>query len=80
MEIWEVLTAGSNMIFKTEPLIDRLITSICTSHDDHRLFIGSSNGAVRMLSIEDLGSNQSITQDERVFIALLLSEKMVAIE
>ena len=78
MEIWEVSTTGSNMIFETERLTDWEITSICASRDGHRLLIGNSGGTVRMLSVEDLGSNQPITQDERVFIALSPSGKMVA--
>jgi len=63
VEIWEVSTAGSNMIFETEPLTTSSITSICPSRDGHRLSVGSRDGTVRMRDLEDLRSNQPVTQD-----------------
>jgi len=57
-----------------------MISSICASCDGHRLLIRNDGRIVRMLSIEDLGSNQPITQDEREIIVLLPSGKMVATE
>jgi len=78
VEIWEVSATGSNMIFETEQLTDRLISSICPLRDGHRLLIGNDDGTVRMLSLEDLGSNEPVTQDKGEIIALSPSEKMVA--
>jgi len=63
VEIWEVSMSSSNMIFKTEPLTTWHITSICLSHDGHRVLVGSSDGTVRMLNMEDFGSTQPIIQD-----------------
>ena len=63
VEIWEVTETGSNMIFKTEPLTTSSITSICPSCDGHRLSVGSRDGTVRMRDLEDLRSNQPVTQD-----------------
>jgi len=60
VEIWEVSTADSNMIFKTEPLTTSSITSICPSRDGHRLSVGSRDGTVRMRDLEDLRSNQPV--------------------
>jgi len=51
VEIWEVSATGSNMIFETEQLTDRLISSICPLRDGHRLLIGNDGGTVRMLSL-----------------------------
>ena len=82
VEIWEVSTTGSNIIFKTEPLTVRRITSICPSRDGHRLLVGSGDGSVRMLDLEDLRSNEPITQDDtdgQRIIALSPSGKTVAI-
>jgi len=78
VEIWEVSTIGSNMIFETEPLTDWFISSICPSRDGHRLLIGGAVGTVRMLSLEDLGRNQPVTQDKGLVIAFSPSGKMVA--
>ena len=77
VEIWEVSTTGSNMIFETEWLTDWKISSICPSRDGHRLLIGKEDGTVRMLSLEDLGSNQPVTQDKGEIIALSPSGKVV---
>jgi len=78
VEIWEVSTTGSNMVLKIEPP-QGWIRSICPSRDGHRLLIGSGDGVVRMLSLEDLGSHQPVTQDqERHIIALSPSGKIVA--
>ena len=79
VEIWDVSTTGSNMISKTEPLTDGLISSICPSHDGHRLLIGSWGGTVRMLSLEDFGRNQPVTQRKGRIMASPRSGKMVAI-
>jgi len=81
LAVWEVSTTGSNMIFETEQLIDgRRISSICPSRDGHRLLIGDDDGTVRMLSLEDLGSNEPIAQDQRRIVAFSPSGKMVATE
>jgi len=53
VEIWEVSTTGSNMIFETERLTDLWISSICPSRDGHRLLIGHGGGTVSMLSLEN---------------------------
>ena len=78
VEIWEVSTTGSNMIFETERLTDLWISSICPSRDGHRLLIGHGGGTVRMLSLENLGSNKPVAQDKGPIIALSPPEKMVA--
>ena len=78
VEIWEVSPTGSNVIFETEPLTDWFISSICPSRDGHRLLIGGAVGTVRMLSLEDLGRNQPVTQDKGLVIAFSPSGKMVA--
>jgi len=80
VEIWEVSTTGSHMVFKTE---SPATSSICTSHDGHRLLIGSEDGAVRMWNLEDLRSNQSVAQDdtvERRIIAFSPSGNLVALK
>ena len=41
VEVWEVLTTGSNMILETERLTNSLISSFCSSRDGRRLLIGS---------------------------------------
>jgi len=61
VKIWEVSTTGSNMIFKIE---SPTTSSICPSRNGHRLLIGSMDGNVRMWNLEDLGSNQPVTQDD----------------
>ena len=61
VEIWEVSTTGSNMVFEAEAY---LIRSICPSRDGHRVLMGSFDGTVRMLNLEDLGRNQPVTQDD----------------
>ena len=63
VEIWEVFMSSSNMIFKTEPLTTSMIESICPSCDGHRILVGSWDGTVRMLNMEDLGSSQPVIQD-----------------
>jgi len=78
VEVWEVSTTGSNIIFEIEQPTGWMITSICPLRDGHRLLIGKEDGTVRMLSLEDLGSNQPVTQDKGEIIALSPSEKMVA--
>ena len=78
VKVWEVLTTGSNMIFEIDQRRNWVITSICPSRDGHRLLIGNYRGTVTMLSLEDLGSNQPVTQDKGGIIALSPSEKMVA--
>ena len=64
VKIWEVSATGLNMILKTEPLTTEPITSICASRNGHRLLMGSRDGTVRMWNLEDLGSNQPVTQDD----------------
>ena len=64
VEVWEVSATGSNMVFETDPLKIQPITSICPSRNGHRLLIGSEDGTVRMLNLEDLGSSQPVTQDD----------------
>jgi len=61
------------MVFK----ISDWITSICPLCNGHRLLIRKNDRAMSMLSLEDLGSNQPVTQDEQPAIALLSSRKMV---
>jgi len=81
VEIWEITETGSHMIFKTEPLTTSSITSICPSHDCHRLLVGSRDGAVRMRDLEDLRSNQPVSHDVTdvpLIIAFSPSGKMVA--
>ena len=78
VEKWEVSTTGSNMIFEKEQLIDWSISSIFPSRDGHRLLIGNHDGTVRMLSLEDSGSNEPITQDKGRIVAFSPSGKMVA--
>ena len=81
VKIWEVTETGSRMIFKTEPLTTSSITSICPSHDGHRLLVGSRDGAVRMRDLEDLRTNQLVTHDVidvPLIIAFSPSGKMVA--
>jgi len=81
VEIWEVSATSSNKIFETGPPTTSLISSICPSRDGHRLFIGSTDGTVRMLNLEDLADNQPITQDDTDkprIIAFSPSGKMVA--
>ena len=81
VEIWEVTETGSKMIFKTEPLTISSITSICPSHDGHRLSVGSPDGTVRMRDLEDLRSNQPVTHDVTdvpLIIAFSPSGNMVA--
>jgi len=63
VEIWEVSTTGSYMIFETEPLTTSNLTKICASCDGHRLLVGSFDRTVRMRNLEDLGSNHLVTQD-----------------
>ena len=63
VEIWEVSMTGSKKIFKTEPLNTSPISSICPLRDGHRLLVGSVDGTVRMLNMEDLGSSQPVIQD-----------------
>jgi len=77
VEIWEVSTTGSNMIFEIEWLTDWKISSICPSRDGHRLLIGNHRGTVRMLSLEVLGSNQPVTQDKGEIITLSPSGKVM---
>ena len=81
VEIWEVTKTGSTMIFNTEFLTTLSITSICPSHDCHRLLAGSRDGAVRMRDLEDLWSNQPVIHDVTdvpLIIAFSPSGKMVA--
>jgi len=66
VEIWEVSTTGLNMVFKIESSTTYSISSICPSRDGHRLLIGSYDGIVKMWNLEDLGSNQPVTQDDTV--------------
>ena len=80
MEIWEVSTTGSHMVFKTE---SPGTSSIYLSRDGHRLLIGSHDGTVRMWNLEDLGSNQPVTQDDtdkRQIIGFSPSGNMVALK
>jgi len=76
VEIWEVSTTGSNMVFEIESLTRWMTGSICPSRDGHRLLMGNG-GTVRMLSLEDLESYQPVTQDKE-FIALSPSGKILA--
>ena len=81
VEIWEVSMSSSNMIFKTEPLSTSYIASICPSPNGHRLLVGSVDGTVRMLNMEDFGSTQPVIQnvtDMPAIIAFSPSGKMVA--
>jgi len=77
VEIWEVSTTGSNMIFTTGQLSDNNISSICPSRDGHKILIGNW-GTVGMLSLEDLERNQPVTQDKGQIIEFSPSGKMVA--
>jgi len=56
-EIWKVSMTSSDMIFKTKPLTTSEISSICPSHDGHRLLLGSEDRTVRMWNIEYLRSS-----------------------
>jgi len=81
VEIWEVSMAGSNIIFKTEPLTTSWIRSICPLRGGHRLLVGSADGTVRMWNMEDLGSSQPAIQnvtDRLQIIGFSPSGKMVA--
>jgi len=82
VEIWEVSTAGSDMIFETEPPTTSWISIICPSRDVHRLLIVGEDATVTMWNLEDLGSNQPVNQDHTYkpeIIAFSPSGKLVAI-
>jgi len=79
VKIWEVSMSSSNMIFKTGPLTTSSITSICPSRDGHRVLVGSKDGTVRMLNMEDFGSTQPVdVADTPKIIAFSPSGKTVA--
>ena len=68
------------MIFKIE---SPAAASICPLRDGHRLLIGSQNGTVSLWNLEDLGSNQPVTQDNtdrQQIIGFLPSGNMVALK
>jgi len=77
VEVWDVSTTSSNMVLKTLSLVDHGMSSICPSRDGRRLLIGIGE-AVKMLSLEDLGSHQPVTQDQKRHIGLSPSGKIVA--
>ena len=80
VEIWEVSMTSSNMIFETESLTTRVITSICPSHDGHRLLVGSRGGTVILRNMENLVTNKPVAQDTDLpaMIAFSPSGKIVA--
>ena len=62
VEIWDVSVIGAKMIWETENLH---VSSMCSSHDGHRLLVGHRDGSVRIwdLDVEDLARNQADTED-----------------
>jgi len=64
VEIWEVSTTGSKMIWE-KPQATSYVWSICPSHDGHRLLVGYYDGSVRMwdVDLEDSMGNRVDTID-----------------
>jgi len=87
VEIWEVSTTGSKMIWE-KPQATSYVRSICPSRDGHRLLVGYNDGSVRMwnVDLEDLTGNRVDTidtqddTDMRRVIRISPSGKVVATE
>ena len=86
VEIWDISTTGSKLIWETNPPTTSPICSTYPSHDGHRLLVGCEDGSVRMwdLDLENLAMNQANTMDTRddadipQFIGFSHSGKIVA--
>ena len=65
VEIWDVSTTGSRMIWETEHLVTPYICSVCPSRDGRRLLVGYGDRSVRMwnVDLEDLARNRADTAD-----------------
>ena len=66
VELWDVSTTGSRMVWEAKSPAGPGVTSVCPSRDGHRLLVGYHCGSVRMWSIdlEDLTGNRTDTQDD----------------
>jgi len=66
VEIWNVSTTDSKMIWETKPPATSRVYRICPSHDGHRLLVGCEDGSVRMwnMDLENLTRNQVDTQND----------------
>jgi len=67
VEIWDVSTAGSKMIWETKSPASPYVKSICPSRDGRRLLVGYESGSVRMwnVDLEDSAGNRADTIDTR---------------
>ena len=63
VEIWEVSSTGSNMVFEIQSPMTSEISCICPSRDGRRLLVGSYDGSVMMwrLNAEDMAGDRSVT-------------------
>ena len=85
VEIWDVSTTGSKMIWEIKPASTSGVSRICPSCNGHRLLVGYGDGSVRMwnLDLENLEINQVDATDTRNdtdaprVITISLSGKMV---
>jgi len=65
VEMWDVSTTGSKMIWETKSLISSYLTSTRPSGDGHRVLVGYESGSVRMwnVDLENSAGNQGDTID-----------------
>jgi len=87
VEMWDVSTIGSKMIWE-KPQATSYVSSICPSHNGHRLLVGYYDGSVRMWDVDlenstgnrvDTIDTQGDTDTRRV-IRISPSGKVVATE
>ena len=66
VEIWDVSTTGSKMVWEAKSPVGLYVTSVCPSRDGHRLLVGYYGGSMRMwnLDLEDLTGNRADAQDD----------------
>jgi len=63
VEMRDVSMTGSEWIWEMKSLANLIVTSICPSHDGHRLLVGYNSGSVRMWNVdpEDSTGNRADT-------------------